>query len=147
MKRTLIAAAALSMLAASTVSADPYRSTGHGHGHGHGHVHNHGHGHGHGHGSGYGSTEIDARQARQEWRIQQGVRSGQITRGEYADLEREQAYIRDLERRAKADGYLDPRERAVIHNAQDRASRHIAQETHDGDTRWNRWYRWSGWWR
>lgn len=85
---------------------------------------------------------IDRRQSNQESRIQQGVRSGEINRWEYRKLETEQARIRDMERRAKADGYVSPHERAQIDRAQDAASRHIYQEKHDTDRRgfWRRWF-------
>ena len=84
--------------------------------------------------------EIDARQVRQEQRIQQGVRSGEITRREYRVLEAEQARVRDLERHALRDGRIDPREAAEIRRAQNEAGRHISQESHDGDRRgsWGR---------
>jgi uncharacterized membrane protein YebE (DUF533 family) len=95
---------------------------------------------------GYGNSprEIDARQAQQERRINQGVRSGELTRGEYQKLESEQAHVRQLERQAKADGYISPAERARIREAQNQASRHIYQEKHGGDRSNARpWWRWN----
>lgn len=87
------------------------------------------------------ADEIDRRQAYQEQRIRDGVRSGEINRREYYQLETEQARIRELERRAKADGYVDPWERAQISYAQTAASAHIYQESHNGGRRWwRRWY-------
>jgi membrane peptidoglycan carboxypeptidase len=85
---------------------------------------------------------VDARQARQESRIQQGLRTGQITRSEYRELEAEQARIARLERSAKADGRVDRYEAAQIRNAQNQASQHIRQEASDSDSRRRRWYRW-----
>ena len=91
-----------------------------------------------GHGSG-----IDRRQAIQEQRIQQGVRSGDITRREYRQLEAEQAHIRHLERSAKRDGHVDRHEAARIREAQNAASRHIRAEASDGARRWySGWRRW-----
>ena len=87
------------------------------------------------------SRGIDARQAEQERRIQQGVRSGDLTRGEYQRLEAEQARIRQIERQAKSDGYVSASERARISAAQNSASRHIYQEKHDGERRGWGWYR------
>jgi hypothetical protein len=81
---------------------------------------------------------IDRRESIQESRIQQGVRSGEITRREYRQLEAEQARIREMERQAKRDGHIDRREAAAINRAQDAASRHITQEKHDSDRR--RWW-------
>jgi hypothetical protein len=90
---------------------------------------------------GYGGSNIDRRQAIQDYRIHQGVRSGEITRREAYRLEREQAHIRRLERNAKADGYLSPYERDRIRAAQNAASRHIYEESHDGNRRWfRRWW-------
>jgi uncharacterized membrane protein YebE (DUF533 family) len=89
------------------------------------------------------ADEIDRRQTNQERRIQQGVRSGEITGREYRALEAEQARIRQLEARAKADGRVDAREAAEIRRAQNNASRHIQQESTDGDRRGS-WHR--RWW-
>ncbi len=89
------------------------------------------------------ADEIDRRQSMQERRIQDGVRSGEINRREYRALEIEQARIRQLEARAKADGRVDYREAAEIRRAQNEASRHIRQESTDGDRRGS-WYR--RWW-
>ncbi len=80
-------------------------------------------------------TRIDQRQANQEQRIEQGIRSGQLTAGEAARLERGQARIERMERRALADGRMDPRERRRIMQAQEVQSRHIYREKHDNQTR------------
>ncbi len=87
---------------------------------------------------------IDKRQDNQEKRIEQGVRSGQLTRHEAARLEAGQARIAAMERRAKADGHVDPWERRQISAAQNRASRDIYREKHDGESRWT--HRWRRWW-
>ena len=95
---------------------------------------------------GYGSNtgDIDARRANQEHRINDGVRSGQLTRYEYQRLEVEQARIRQLERQAKSDGYVSSYERAKIRQAQNDASRHIYQEKHDSERSHARpWWRWN----
>jgi uncharacterized membrane protein YebE (DUF533 family) len=82
----------------------------------------------------------DYRQYNQQYRIQQGARSGQLTGREYQALQAEQARIAAFERRAKSDGFVDPWERAQINKAQSNASRHIYSEKHDGESRWNRWW-------
>jgi hypothetical protein len=88
-------------------------------------------------------SSIDRRQAIQEQRIQQGVRSGEISHREYRQLEVEQARIRHMERMAKRDGHVDRWEAAQIRSAQNGAARHIRAETHDNETRWNSgWRRW-----
>lgn len=84
-------------------------------------------------------SQIDARQANQEARIQQGLRSGDLTRREAAALEAEQARIRAMERNALRDGRVDGREAAQIRRAQDEASRHIVQERHDNERRGTGW--------
>lgn len=84
---------------------------------------------------GYTADRIDRREDRQERRIQDGVRSGDITRREYRQLEAEQARIREMERHAKRDGRIDRYEAAQIERAQDAASRHIAQERNDSERR------------
>lgn len=81
-------------------------------------------------------SEIDRREWRQEQRIRQGVRSGEITRGEYRHLETEQARIRQMERNALRDGHIDRYEAARIREAQNNASRHIYRESHDSQRRW-----------
>jgi hypothetical protein len=40
-----------------------------------------------------------------------------------------------MERRAKADGVVTPREKARLERAQDKASADIYKEKHDGETR------------
>lgn len=86
---------------------------------------------------------IDRREANQERRIHEGLRSGDLTRREARALEAEQAHIRALERNAKRDGHVDRYEARQIERAQDAASRHIAQERHDGERR-GHWQR--RWW-
>jgi uncharacterized membrane protein YebE (DUF533 family) len=74
---------------------------------------------------------IDQRQANQEKRIDQGIASGQLNQREANRLNKQQDHIDNMENKAKADGVVTKKERARIHNAQDRASRHIAREKHD----------------
>jgi len=93
------------------------------------------------------ADRVDARQDRQEVRIQQGLRDGSLTRREAASLEAEQARIRALERAAERDGHLSREEKRRLEEAQDRASRHIRAERHDEETRGsgrggNRWSYW-----
>jgi hypothetical protein len=86
-----------------------------------------------------GSTHdpvVNKRQRHQQKRIVQGIRSGELTRGEVLRLEKEQARIRREERRFKADGVLTKRERIKLHRDLDRASRHIYKEKHDNQNRY-----------
>lgn len=86
----------------------------------------------------YGSTQrIEQRQANQERRIDEGVRSGMITPFEAERLERGQDRIRQMERDALANGRFTPLERAEIEREQDRQSRRIAELTRDRDHRYS----------
>jgi hypothetical protein len=91
------------------------------------------------HDYGYGTSGIDARRAWEQRRIVNGVRTGQLTWGEYRHLEREQARIARDERRAKADGYVSPYERNRLNRELDRASGDIYRLKHNGRTAWWRW--------
>ena len=93
------------------------------------------------------ADRVDARQARQADRIEQGLRNGTLTRHEAAHLKAEQDRIAAMERQAERDGRLSPAERARLDAAQDAASRHIRAEKHDFEnrrrSRWG-WGRWNG---
>lgn len=83
---------------------------------------------------------IDRTQAWQQQEIEQGRRNGSLTRREYAALQAEQARITEMERRAKADGYVNRREFNEIRDAQRDAQNHIYVESHDRQVNW--WRRW-----
>lgn len=74
------------------------------------------------------------RQARQQARIAQGAKSGQLTPRETAKLERGQAHVSRVEARAKADGKVTPAERAHIQHAQNVQSRRIHRLKHNDRT-------------
>ncbi len=82
-------------------------------------------------------NEIDRQQARE---TEQGRYAGELTRREYRELNGEAARIQELERRAKADGYVSRREFKEIREAQNQHERHIQSEAHDGQKSW--WRRW-----
>lgn len=77
------------------------------------------------------APRIDQRQANQDRRIEQGVKSGQLTGKEAARLEKGQAREQKMEAKAAADGKVTKKERARIEHAQDQQSRKIAREKHD----------------
>ena len=54
------------------------------------------------------AADIDDVRVRQQERIREGFRSGQLTRHELVNLEQEQSRIDGLIRRARADGQIDP---------------------------------------
>jgi hypothetical protein len=80
------------------------------------------------------TPRVDAREVRQEARIEKGVASGQLTARETARLEKEQAVIGKAEARAKADGTVTKSERRRLHKMQDHASRDIHHQKHDKQT-------------
>lgn len=84
------------------------------------------------------ADRVDKRQAKQSYRIEQGVRTGQLTKHEAARLKGEQNRIAALERRFERDGHLSRNERTVLRAAQNRAGKHIRAEKHDGQNRHNR---------
>lgn len=81
------------------------------------------------------SQQINARQDRQMERIQAGMHSGVLTRGEFRELMREQQEVRTMERHFKADGIIDAREFQRLDRALDMASRNIRDEKHDRQAR------------
>ena len=78
---------------------------------------------------------VDARQQRQEARIQQGVASGALTGREARHLHRQQHAVQRAEKHAKADGTVTAGERTRLHHMQDRASRNIHHQKHDRQRR------------
>lgn len=84
-----------------------------------------------------GSTNdpvIQKREQNQEKRIEQGVKSGQLTPREAGKLEAEQAKVKQDEAKMKSDGTLTKKERAKLTREQNQASRHIHKEKHDKQT-------------
>jgi hypothetical protein len=75
-------------------------------------------------------TEIQ-RNINQQQRIEQGLKSGELTTREASRLEREQAGVNRMEARALKDGKLTDAEKARIDRAQDNVSRDIYREKHD----------------
>lgn len=82
-----------------------------------------------------GSRGINARQHREQQRINQGIRSGELTRREAVRLEAGLARIRTYERFARSDGNLTARERAHIQHGLNRESRSIYRQKHDRQDR------------
>ncbi len=78
------------------------------------------------------TPRVDRREARQNVRIEQGVKRGELTPGEAARLRAGQRHVHRMERRAKSDGVVTPRERMQLGHAQNRQSRHIARLKHNG---------------
>ena len=77
------------------------------------------------------TPRADARQERQDQRIDQGEASGELTDREARRLEQQQNHIERSEQRAEADGVVTARERARLERKQDRASRNIHRKKHN----------------
>ncbi len=78
---------------------------------------------------------VDAREKNQHDRIKDGVKSGELTRKEAAHARANQRNIKHAEAKAKADGVVTPAERAKLDAKQDKASKRIYKNKHDGQTR------------
>jgi hypothetical protein len=80
------------------------------------------------------TPRVTKRQMKQQERIHQGVKTGELTPGEAARLEAQQKKIRRDKRKAKADGVVTPAERQKIAREQNRASRNIYRKKHNART-------------
>ncbi len=78
---------------------------------------------------------INHRQHTQERRINQGVRSGRLTRNEAGHLRNDERRIRAEKRTAMAEGRMGPRERRHIRRQENRVSRRIYRDKHNARVR------------
>lgn len=74
---------------------------------------------------------INHRMRRQEHRIRQGVRSGELTRTETHRLRADERRTKMDKRMAMADGRVTPRERKLLRRDENRTSRHIYRYKHN----------------
>lgn len=74
---------------------------------------------------------INKAQKKQQIRIHQGIKNGELTRGEARKLEYQQKAIQRDKQIAKADGVVTPFERKHIRNEQNRASKNIYRKKHN----------------
>jgi hypothetical protein len=77
------------------------------------------------------SPSINRRERDQAWRIHQGVRSGELTRGETRSLWHQEVEIRQDERAAKRDGRLTWGERRKLDRELNRESERIYRLKHN----------------
>lgn len=77
------------------------------------------------------TPRLDARQAKQDARINQGVTSGALTSNEAARLDSGQDRLQAAEERVKADGVVTAKERARLEHGADVQSRHILKQKTD----------------
>jgi polyhydroxyalkanoate synthesis regulator phasin len=80
------------------------------------------------------TPRVTKRQLKQQARIEQGVKSGELTAGEAKRLELQQGKIQADKARAKSDGVVTPAERAKLAREQNRASRKIYRLKHNEKT-------------
>ena len=78
---------------------------------------------------------VKERQVNQNQRINQGIRSGELTRAEAKRLKAEQRHIQQEKQMAKADGVVTRRERKHIKREQRQASRDIYRQKNDPQSR------------
>lgn len=78
----------------------------------------------------------DNREYRQQHRIHQGIRSGELTRSEAKNLQKQQYRIDRYQNRAISDGHLSVREQRKLEKKQDRASDRIYKKKHNDRDRW-----------
>lgn len=78
-------------------------------------------------------TEVQ-RDTQQQQRIEQGLKSGELSTGEAARLEKGEAHVDHMEARDMKNGSLSPTEQARIQSAQNRESAAIANDKHNGIT-------------
>jgi hypothetical protein len=81
------------------------------------------------------TPQINKTQARQHARIHQGVKKGELTKGEAAKLRAEQRNIKRDKILAKSDGKVTRGERKIIKAEQKKASKDIYKLKHNARTR------------
>ncbi|MEH0158392.1 hypothetical protein V6R21_30345 [Limibacter armeniacum] len=81
------------------------------------------------------AQSVAKRQVRQQARISEGVKSGELTRREARNLRQDQRDVKQMKKLAKADGKVTCGERAVIRSEQRQANREIYRKKHNGRDR------------
>jgi len=72
------------------------------------------------------------RNVNQEKRINQGVKSGELTTRETGHLQRGQAHVARAEANAGANGHVSPAETRHVNRVANRQSNHVYNQKHDG---------------
>jgi Skp family chaperone for outer membrane proteins len=78
------------------------------------------------------TPNIDQRQANQQRRIANGIKTGELTAREAQHLEKREAKIDADKQAAKADGKVTRAERRKLQREENRASRAIYRKKHNG---------------
>ncbi len=81
------------------------------------------------------TPRINKRQRVQQQRIEQGAKSGALTKQEVRQLERREAKIQSDKINAKADGKVTMQERRKLNRELNHTSRAIHRQKHDAQTR------------
>ena len=74
---------------------------------------------------------INKKQAVQQQKIKQGVKSGELSRKEATKLRAQQKQVAKAKHAAKADGVVTKKEKAVINQKQQKAAGNIARKKHN----------------
>lgn len=82
-------------------------------------------------GNAFAAGPVSQRQARQQHRIEQGVRNGSITHAELKQLKKEQRHIARFKRRAQRDHHITRHEARRLKRMQSRASDNIYRFKHN----------------
>ena len=85
----------------------------------------------------FAQNPINQRQRNQQKRIGEGVENGSLTAAEAARLEKQEARIHNevKQERAENGGKLTPEERRQVRRQQNRESKRIYKQKHDGQHR------------
>ena len=78
---------------------------------------------------------INGREQNQRARIRQGVASGELNHREAARMRGREAGLTAEKRAMKADGHVTPQERQDLRHAENKDSRAIYRQKHDGQVR------------
>ena len=81
--------------------------------------------------------EVEKRDRAQQKRIGEGIENGSLTAGEAAKMETKEAKLQREERRMRAQdgGKLDAQDKAKVNRQQNRLSKGIYRQKHDGQAR------------
>lgn len=77
------------------------------------------------------TPKVRKEQVKQQKRIHQGVKSGELTRTEVIRLQKQQKKVQQHKKAAKADGKVTRRERRALRAHQKAASHNIYRQKHD----------------
>lgn len=81
------------------------------------------------------TPKVTKTQVKQQKRIKQGVKSGELTKKEAVKLEVQQKHIQKTKKQAKADGVVTRKEKRQLKRQQKRADNNIKHQKHDAQKR------------